>query len=803
MTSPTTTALLAAASAPDLTQNAALGLNRSAASGARMRTVPPIAAAHNSALGTNTSGSGSGKRGLWEGYGLQGNVPVPMPVPALSSQPTAAEPLARTRPPLVAPSLAPFGASNASPPVIISSSSDPFCVSLCHRVVRAGTSGGHVSARPLRVVLHLSITNVTRLRIGPGVMSVSLQLGGPLVFARSSVTSALILSTASRGGLDASAAAVGGGAGSGTGYSSAAGMGAAASGGALSGDLLQLQRGSNHHATHSLSVPLPPDATLCFDVEVAVSGFGTSTVRVGVTADGVDAGSVNAAADESGEGARLAKVTKSIGVSALERWSPLADSMTSASPDGDEDGDIDWSGVGTASGGCASGWGRDLELGAAPSLLPMGLPDPDAEPSVTSASASSLLWVGPGLSAIKVGRRRQAAARYLQAQYKPTKRILVTRQSAGSAGLADFVDHVALGGRSGGGADVTSSSSGVGGLFGSARAIAASGTPGKSGGGGSSAASRRFSAFYSGSSAAGGGDDDASTGTGGGGLRDDDDDDAMDDAATTATGEGAEMGGEDEDGEEGGGAGGEGEATAAFSHKRPYGLVRLDTHSELYRLPAVVTSAILTPLALPPSWPLALALALGRGGCDTQSSVGRADGLLLACLVARLPYNHYACARVHAPLSSAASAGRDSASILLRRVLASSTGGVWASVPCQPGCLALVARTAAGGTIAVVLSGLSQPPPLSRIALSLHTDDARLRAALVGDGGLLAETLSALSARLLTLEAHSNEPALVPPPSSGAAEALVTAAGLQAVAPGSEGLGGTRETWVLASAGDK
>jgi len=47
--------------------------------------------------------------------------------------------------------------------------------------------------------------------------------------------------------------------------------------------------------------------------------------------------------------------------------------------------------------------------------------------------------------------------------------------------------------------------------------------------------------------------------------------------------------------------------------------------------------------------------------------------------------------------------------------------------------------------------------PVRRLALALHTDDARVRASLVGDGGALGETIAALSAGTLSLRAHSNK----------------------------------------------
>lgn len=742
MAAPTITALVAVASAPDLAQNAALGLNRSAASGARMRTVPPVAALH----GSHAPASGVG---LWRGLSLSGNVPLrqtshtaPQPLKG-AAQTILTAPLARTRAPLPPPQ-PPLFPALSSAPVVLSSSNDPFTITVGHSVVRVAS--GATSARPARLILHVSVTNATRMRLGPGALSISVQLGGALAFPRSAVTSALIATSASR--LGAGAADAGGSAGGAGGYNGGA-MGSASSGGVLAGDLLQLQRGSQHHATHGLRAPLPPDATLTLDSEVAVSGFGAGTVRVVVRADAVEP--IASAGDDTGadDGKRLAASTRTVGATVTER-SSLA-SAAGGDGDGEDDDEVDWTGVGAASGGATGGWGRELEVGAVPATG--WIPDPDAEAAL-AAAASSLVWIGPGLSAVKIGRRRQMAARLLPGMPKLTKRILVTRQAPGGEGIGDIVESFALAP----GADAAGGG------------ISPSRSPVKSAIGSSS---RRISAFYSGSGDGGG---DRQGGGAGGALADDDDGEGLDDGATTAAGDGGTDAPGGDGGDEGEGDEGEGDATGgldaggAFTHRRAYRLTRLEVCSEIYRLPAVVSTALLSPLAMPEPWAVALASSTADGSaCDTHCSVGRADDVLLACAISRLPYGHYASAQLSGAFAALPPTG-------LRCVVADATAGVWAPLPSPPGAAAFSARTAAGGTIAFVMQPQGAAFP-GRVAVSFHTDDARLRAAITGDGGALAEAVAALSAGALQLVAHSNERLVV----DDAARAGMRPGGLAAV----------------------
>jgi hypothetical protein len=230
-----------------------------------------------------------------------------------------------------------------------------------------------------------------------------------------------------------------------------------------------------------------------------------------------------------------------------------------------------------------------------------------------------------------------------------------------------------------------------------------------------------------------------------------------------------------------GGGGGAGDASAGgFSHKRAHDrLTRLELACELYRLPATVSVGMLCPLDSPPSWPLVLARRIGArahaAGVDTHSSIGRADALALACLLARLPYGHHASVSVVAGGGGGSGGGGPppyQPPLLqlpphVRAGLLAASADCWAPVPCPPGSVALAARTPGGGTIALVVAQLQQPAaaasahsaaPLPRqFTASLHTDDARVRASLVGDGGALGETLAALSAGTLALRAHSNE----------------------------------------------
>lgn len=258
---------------------------------------------------------------------------------------------------------------------VVTSSCDPFVIT-CSHVLHPSDAG---------ISFRLSVTNATGIRI-PAGMRVCVQLGGVLMFDRSGITSAQLISSQVRLGASATTAAAGG--------SSSSSMGAAAVGHALSGDFIYLQRGGNFNGTHTVTRAVPPGATVTYDMVLAVSGFGPGIVKVVTSCDTVEAEEVGAEEALPAAAAAAARASRSVGATVAE----------DAVGDDDAEEDIDWSRAGVAQGGVTGGWAAELsDSGAAP-------------------TSDGLIWSGPDLNVARKGRLLPGAA---------STGVTVSRSSAG------------------------------------------------------------------------------------------------------------------------------------------------------------------------------------------------------------------------------------------------------------------------------------------------------------------------------------------------------------------------------------
>ena len=864
MLSPPTLALIGAAAAPDLVHNVTLGLNRSAASGARMRTAAPIAAAHATdvaavaagiALATRRAGEagspagggggvgvGSGGSSGAAGSGLAlpaayvGSVPAALAaaledaqsrmhegegdnwrvsaavacgatyaerctrcldafivpgskarVNALAAEVLAAPPALAAATPLssavllaaaTAAGTGPAGSSRLSvgPPValapsrdvdgvVVSSSSDPLHVTLAHTPL-PGTS---------RLTLHLRFSNVTRLRLPAGTR-VTLALGGPLQFDRAGVTAAMVASSSSRlGGSAAATAAAAGGA-------AAGGLGSGS--GSSGGDTVAMQRSSTLCATFTLLRPLPPGYIAAVDVDVAVAGFGSATVRALFTFETVEVppgADGEPPADTPAAVLAAARVSRAVGVTAAE---DAAD---------DDDVDADWSRAGTAAGGVGGAWGTDLC------------------PPCASSAGDGLLWCGPELSAARRGRLLGGVATAGLSITRTTANRAPGATGAAPAGAATPAGRAA---GAGGGADTSVmrewSARDAGIVSSPSVRRRLSGVSGALG-----AATMALSERDDGESAAPGG--------GGGG--------GDDDAGSTASG-GTGAGG-------GGGGGGGGDAdfdaaaggVVANGAKRPFVVRRLELSTAVYRLPAWSTLLVPLQVRLPPALALALACgvdvlpgaasAFGIAGAPSQLAAAALDGggvataalasgaavaatsgsvvsiahAPFACTMARLPYAHYAVCQSQ-PFAGGAGpsimggGGGMASPAWLAAVLAEGLGPGWTRVPAplapalppvaasrgiyDAAQAAFTACTWGGATVALFATALRVAVVEEagvkgataagggggarcawQVSLQLRTDDARVRSTFASD---MAEFCHAASCGRLALVAHGHAP---------------------------------------------
>jgi hypothetical protein len=860
-------AAVAAASLPELTQNVTLGLPRSAASGARMRTIPPIAAAFRSGdvasalaqvalhagpsasfrtrdgamclpvrfLGTvpaeTAVGAGDGEDEVdeaWEQDAADNNEDDAAADAASSSSSSAAAsasplswarlrrsgdavlldavvraharrdpvfrgaalcPVGRATATTVTPSLFPDGGSSS---VVLTASSDPVSVTISHTLHPAGN----------RATLHLAVGNLTHVRF-PAGLRVSLQLSGPLVFDRGSVTTAMVASTTARlggGGGAGGGAAGGGGAGGSAGGGGGGGMGSAAAGTTLSGDFLTMQRTSQHHATHTLTQGLPAGAVVTWDVVVSVAGFGTCGVRACLVVEGVEVLPQDAAAAAAGGGgggagdeaaAALVRASRAVGATSAED--------VDGGEGGEGDEDVDWEAAGQGTGGITAPWALPL---LAPGQQPM--------------AGDGLLWTGAALTG--------APTRLLPAM--PVAGITIGRTSAVRA-PAPAPASGGPGGARNGAAPPTG---------GSSRTLSRLGS-GFFGGGpsGSSSAQQQQRAGASGAARRPSSQTMAS-GVGAGSATDRDSE--HDGASTAPPGEGDDdAGGGDEAGDGGGdGAGGDGGELGEEgpgTSVRPYRTRRIEIHTQQYRIPA---TALLFPLSvrMPPALAVALAAGVelrngdggglglgaaaggggGHGGGGGGGAVGSLPTALFASVAARVPYVHHAVA-VSQPFIAtpsgllpppAARASRTAALSMaspdwLVACAVEGTRGRWARIPLPVSTLSLsssssksvrelaaeyasgaagggsaavssqaafCARTWSAATVVVLMTGVLVPvgggegagggglagaassavadalrpqPCLWNVSLEVRTDDARVRAVLSAELPLLVHEL--------------------------------------------------------------
>lgn len=821
-------ACIAAASLPELTQNVTLGLNRSSASGARMRTIPPIASAHAqdvaSALAMMSMHlSSDGPRsaavrhpGVCLPVTYLASVPAVTAVggdsivlrqqrppagpdgsfrdpPLPSGAPRHRDSIlldaalsCHARDPVLACSVAAATTAASATPLrpqyqtstgrgydggltaeaaVLTSSSDPLTVTMGHTA--------HPSAN--RLTLHVSVTNVTHLRI-PSGMRVSLQLGGPLTFDRSSVTTAMVASNTSRLG---TAGMAGGG------------MGAASAGSTLSGDFITMQRTSQHHATHILSQPLPPGCTVIWDVVVCGAGFGAASVRTVLQFECIEPLVAVGGGDAPGASIQaMARVGRAVGVGAAE--------------DGcdDADDDVDWSTAGRGDGGVTGHW-------AIPLLAPVQ----------QATSGDGLIWSGAELnSSVRRGRVLPSI---------PGTNLQISRTSATRAPSQagqHHQPHPGLGPH-------TRSSASMRSIVGASAGSAT--TPVKQQPG------RRPSAQ---SSVHGGPLDSASEvdvgSTAGGTMQDDD---------AGSVGSGGDGGGVDMDEEGPGGS------------TRGHKVRRLEVATQAYKLPA--TSWLLHPIGVRLPAALAVALACGvdvrPGASISFGSAGQASPLAAAAIdgggmmpaaagasassmssgsavslcnatfasiAARVPYAQYGLAVSQPFIASSADSALPgpSSSFLsmespswLAACAVEGTTGSWSRIPLpvspsitsatakqvaaafaeEAGCAAngeqpsismsgdgvcqaaFIARTWAGSTVVLFITAILTPlqssyrsddvagtvpiqPYIWQVSIQLRTDDARVRAALAVEMPLLVHQVFGGRLSLIT-HGHTPSPASI------------------------------------------